>query len=461
MFARQALHLITRVAIVATRLCPGLMPPLFKRRFMEWLVLLNRNPFSSRQTLAYGLILAGLLIVGGAETVAAQWQRYPDAEIGKTAETTVEWQKDRDEDTGYEVWQMSSSDAGTWAAHFESQGFSAEDRFVIFSSHRTGDWQLYRADLSTGEVLQLTDLESVEASNFTVHPNGVDVYFSFDGRLGRVDLLTGQIHGLTYEVPVRFRIVISNDGRHTVLSSYDGEQTTLHLVSLPDGEILAQLRWPPGRMLDSGLRWNGRLSHPMINPGYPYLVSFVPSPDQQNDMSRPQALRARTWIWDARTGEVRPFLTVPPHFRATHETWSRSGDRFFFFQKTQPGWVPNHIASMDKSGDDWQIHHTDATLRLGHGAPSHDDQWFISDGQDPGRNPLRLIHLETGNWETLCWPDAAISPGHAAQSHVHPSFSASGDFVTYTSDRTGSPEVYVVPIPPEVKQKLKTGLDVD
>lgn len=173
MFARQAPPVIIRVAIVATRLCPSPVTPLFKRRLREWLVLLNRNLFSSRQTLAYGLILAGLLVGGGAETVAAQWQRYPDAEIGKTAETTVEWQKDRDEDTGYEVWQMSSSEAGTWAAHFESQGFSAEDRYVIFSSHRTGNCQLYRADLSTGEVLQLTDLESVEASNSGLSVSGL------------------------------------------------------------------------------------------------------------------------------------------------------------------------------------------------------------------------------------------------------------------------------------------------
>lgn len=402
---------------------------------------------------------ACILCTIAVEKADAQWKRYQDAEMFNKAEVTVEWKKFNDADTGYEVWQMSSSNGGTWAAHFESQGFSSDDRYVVFSSNRTGSWQLFRADLTNGEVLQLTDLDNVGSSNFTVHPDGREVFFSFDGIFGRVNLYTGEIFGRKFDVPVHFSIVISNDGRHTVLSSYNEDRTTLYLVSLPDAEIMAKLYWPSGMTQGSGLNWNGRLSHAMINPGYPYLVSFVPAPDQQNDMTRPKSLRARTWIWDARTGEVRPFLTMPLNFRATHETWSRSGDRFFFFMKSQPGWVPNQISSMNKSGEDWQVHHTDDTLRLGHGVSSHDGKWYIADGQDPGRNPLRLINLETGKWEDLCWPDASITgpdnmSGHVIQGHVHPSFSPSGNFVTYTSNVTGTSEIYVVPVPDDLKHKL-------
>jgi Tol biopolymer transport system component len=163
-------------------------------------------------------------------------------------------------------------------------------------------------------------------------------------------------------------------------------------------------------------------------------------------MSLPMDQRARTWIANMETGEMKQFLTCPYGFRATHESWSPNGERFFFFKKSVPGWMPVSIASISKEGDDWQEYYTNDTIRLGHGRASDDGKWFISDGQDPGYNPLVLLNLETGDTEFLCWADASIKEGHGAHAHVHPSFSSSGRFVTYTSDKTGTPQVYVVPL---------------
>jgi hypothetical protein len=75
-----------------------------------------------------------------------------------------------------------------------------------------------------------------------------------------------------------------------------------------------------------------------------------------------------------------------------------------------------------------------------------DGKWFISDGQDPGYNPLIIIDLIGGKAEFLCWPNASITGGHEACAHVHPSFSSSGNYVTFTSDKTGTPQVYVIPV---------------
>jgi len=391
------------------------------------------------------------------------WQNYREAEILQHSEPVVEWSKYHDEDTGYEVWQMTSNDSGAWATHFNTQSFTPDDQYLVFSSERTGNWQLFRVDLENGEIRQLTNVNSLNNASFTVHPNGEEVYFGFDGKLGRVNIHTGEIYHADFDVPVIFRRLISNDGRYTVVSSIDENSSTILLLSLPDVEIEAKLHWKGGTTLSLGVEWTGGISHTMLNPAYPWLVTFLPRSthreetpyfDHQRDMSLPMKLRARVWIWDARTGEARPFLSMPYHYSNTHEAWGWDGERFFFFQKHAPGWVPNHIASVNKEGMDWQNHHSDDTLRLGHGSPSYDGEWFISDGQDPDRNPLRLINLETGQWKDLCWPDASISPGHAEQAHVHPSFSSSGNYVTYTSDKTGSPEVYVIPISQDVKDKL-------
>jgi len=92
------------------------------------------------------------------------------------------------------------------------------------------------------------------------------------------------------------------------------------------------------------------------------------------------------------------------------------------------------------------MHYESNTIRLGHGVSSYDGRWFVSDSQEPGKNELVLLNLETGKARVLCWPNSSVTAGHDSQAHVHPSFSPKGNYVCYTSDRTGTPQVYVVPI---------------
>ncbi|MBN2460505.1 MAG: PD40 domain-containing protein, partial [Candidatus Cloacimonetes bacterium] len=107
---------------------------------------------------------------------------------------------------------------------------------------------------------------------------------------------------------------------------------------------------------------------------------------------------------------------------------------------------PVAICSMNKEGNDWQIHYESDTIYLGHGSASRDMKWFVSDSQEPGSNELVLVNLEKGEAEVLGYPDATITGGHPAHAHVHPSFSLKGNYICYTSDRNGVPQVYLVPI---------------
>lgn len=84
-------------------------------------------------------------------------------------------------------------------------------------------------------------------------------------------------------------------------------------------------------------------------------------------------------------------------------------------------------------------------MSIAHGISSTDGRWFLTDGDDRDRNPLILFNLETGEDLFLCWPNSSIY-GFGQYSHVHPSLSKSGRFACYTSDVSGKPQVYVVPI---------------
>ena len=120
--------------------------------------------------------------------------------------------------------------------------------------------------------------------------------------------------------------------------------------------------------------------------------------------------------------------------------------RMFFFDKNWREWKPAIIGSVNRDGGDWRAHFTSYTLNLGHGRSSSDGEFFIADCQKKHDSPLILIDLRTGANQILCWPDASNDGGHPASAHVHPSFSPKGNFITYTSDRSGTPQVYVLPV---------------
>ena len=69
----------------------------------------------------------------------------------------VEWKKRPDLATGHMVWQITSHDSASEAVYFENQPFTSDDKYVVFGSKRTGDWQIYRADMQTGEILRVSD----------------------------------------------------------------------------------------------------------------------------------------------------------------------------------------------------------------------------------------------------------------------------------------------------------------
>jgi Tol biopolymer transport system component len=350
--------------------------------------------------------------------------------------STIEWKKIHDPQTGYEVWQMTDGDSGSVGFYFERQAFTADDRYIVFTSNRTGTDQLFRADLVSGIITQLTDLPDVTTGN--MHPDGKHCLFQSKESLLWVNVASGQIETII-DGKHRFPSLpywsgsYTSDGKYTAVSCQLGEETKMYLVDITQDQIKPVLNW------------KGRYSHLQINPKYPNLISFVPGPDTQNNMTLPMEKRARTWKVNTETGNAKQFLTCPYGFRATHESWSADGERFYFFKKSVPGWVPVSICSINKEGKDWREYYTHHTIRLGHGISSPYGNWFISDGQDKNKNPLILININTGKGKFICWPNASIAKGQ--DTHVHPSFSSSGEFVYFTSDRSGKPQVYVMKIP--------------
>ena len=379
------------------------------------------------------LPLSAVVLIGASLTT------YASSESGRTDETVIEWKKFPDARTGHEVWQLTAQDAPSEAFYFYAQSFTADDRYVIFRSMRSGAWDAYRCDLSNGEITRLT--KDANIGRACMHPDGVHMAYIADWKLHLLNVHTLEqevAFDFTDKLPAepQFRPTFSDGGRYTlVYTREEGRSARLYRVNLKSGEIRLALE-----------KDSGGFGHEQINPIKPNLIAYAPSPDTQNDMDLPMAERPRARLIDLDEGSDEPYLIAPYGFRATHDAWAPLGDRYYFFEKTQPGWTPVSIASIDLAGGDYTRHFTDNKIKLGHGMASTDGNWFISDGQASHSNPLVLLNLEDGRAKTICWPDASVNT--PARVHVHPNFSASGNYVIYTSDviETDRAQVYVVPI---------------
>ncbi len=355
--------------------------------------------------------------------------------------------------SGTQVWQLTT-DAASEAVYFEAQAFTGDEQYVVFRRGSGDAWHPYRCELSTGIVECLSDSVPCDGESLTVHRDGRHALWIHDQSLWRVDVRRGGSPERCFNLAGRwpgklwpYAMTMTADGRFVALAVVDTDRNTPILggVSEKAGHPTALIRFD----LLTGeaalvLTWNEGFSHPMINPTDPDTITFVPHGSRCWNMDLPQAQRCRTMVADVATGKPRPLLT-PRRFRTiTHESWSPDGRRLFFFDKNGGEWLPVSVCSVNARGGDWQCHYTSYEHWLGHGVVSPDGRWFVSDCQKPNESPLLLIDLQSGKARILCWPNTSQVGGHAASAHCHPSFSPSGNHIVYTSDQTGTPQVYLL-----------------
>lgn len=428
-------------------------PPLFKNIFIE--------NITSNHAIDYGIFLKGSprmpldsifirdVHIGTAskamESAYTAYVKMEEVNInGEDISVDGElpsWIKHISPETGREFIQITSDTAPAVACYFEGQAFTGDEKYVVYASRKSGKWRLYRSELATGMATAISPEERlVKDDDYTIMPDGERVCYMDGWKLyathveDQEEEVLFDFTDLLPDLP-RFTGSFTRDGRYTLAYLRGDTLTAIYRIDLDRGEMLEVHRQP-----------GGKITHPLINPMDPDLISYVPGPDTQNDMSLPMDQRARSWKIDLKAGTNKQFLTVPYGFRATHETWSQDGERFFFFRKTRPGWSPVAICSQDKNGGDFRLYFESENIRLGHGTSSPDGRWFVSDSQEPGKNELVLLNLESGKAKVLCWPNSSVTAGHDMQAHVHPSFSSGGNYIAFTSDRTGIPQVYVVPV---------------
>ena len=98
------------------------------------------------------------------------------AQVGK--DWGVERQSYADPVTGVRIWEMTTTGASD-NLYFHFSNFTADNRYLIFVSDRAGTPQIFRAEVTTGRLTQLTEGKGVNAHGACPdHTNARRVYYT-------------------------------------------------------------------------------------------------------------------------------------------------------------------------------------------------------------------------------------------------------------------------------------------
>lgn len=383
--------------------------------------------------------------------------------VGRTF--AQEWRDYQDALTGRQVRQLTASTSEDYHLYFYNPSVTPDGQYLIFYSERTGVSNLFRLELGTGEIVQMTDAARVRAEYWpftqAVHgvgsclaaiaSHGEEVFYFAGTGLWAVEIESLKQRQIL-ELPADRRpsmLQAGFAGETLVFATWDeslflerskrayaGERfpdehfyqettSTIMRVDAATGQAEEILR------MDKF--W---INHVHVNPRNRDLILFC------HEYS---ALPDRMWLLDAASGKREPIPGQGFDEWYQHEFWSADGERVCFHGGSQRdntegfcGWC-----SPDGSGYTKAYHFTSGRA-YGHYNLHPDGRTMVTDGEArPGC--ISKVYLSDGKqvFEPVCRHDS-YTFGDDQRCHPHPSFTPDGRKVVFTSNRTGSSNVYLV-----------------
>ena len=357
----------------------------------------------------------------------------------------------RDAATGALIHQMTDHPSINHATYFLQSSFTPDNKTLIFISYRSGGAQLFEIPFPEGEPRQLTSGAPIHPFSPAIHADGRTIYFVRGGEIWAVDRVTlAERRIMAFEGAQLGECSLTSDGAWITAAIKQGKQSGL-VAGRADGSGWRLIPFPR------------TVIHPQFHPLEPEWIEFAGDP-------APRMHRVRR---DG-TGLECLYEHSNDEF-IVHETFlGRTGDIVFTV------W-PRALARMDWTTRQMR---TITEFNAWHITPNRAGTLVLCDTNHPDRG-LFLIDAGTGGrrqvclsessnqgtqWKTsryalaedfaraqsqaksaLSWMEVAIEPVYGPQwTHPHPSFSADERLVTFASDRTGHPQVYVAELPEPV-----------
>ncbi len=317
----------------------------------------------------------------------------------------------KDPVTGVEVRELTKPPSKNDNLYFHFSNFTADNKYVIFSSSLAGDTQLFRVDVESGQIVQLTDGPSVSSRAVVPdHTEARRVYYLREPLVFALDIQDFKLRKVG-EIPAprigqSLQPTLSHDAKEmTLTKKVDANNWEIGLMNVDTGDYRTVIR--------QGFRI-GHVQHSPTDPVIFYCW--------ETGGYAPQ----RSWLVNTDGTGNRPFYVrtapntwfTPLKEWVTHEAWvPKTGDMTMINDKQGVMLVKKDGTSrMVREGNYW------------HAASNPDGTYFVLDDFD-GR--LWLMEVATGNTRLL-----ATGLRATVKLHPHASFDRKGDYILLNTGRT-------------------------
>lgn len=375
-----------------------------------------------------------------------------------------EWSTFTDAETGRRITQLTNSVAEDYHLYFYNPTTTPDGKYLIFISERTGISNLFRLDLFTGAIVQLTDVPPARADYypFTYKPfYGVGACLPAVGARNAYYFVGNELFSVNWENFETHCLLNLPDDRRPSILHVNAAGTTLVFATWDEALFQDSAeRFYAGEPMSSDEYWQATTStihrldtvtgqceeilrtgkfwinHVLIHPTNRDLVLFCHEYSDAPD---------RMWLLNAATGEysVLPGQGADEWYQ--HEFWSQDGTRICFHGGIKAddtvgfcGWYELATGRYEKF-----FHHTPGRS-YAHYNLHPDGKTMITDGEArPGFISRVVLHNGAQQFEPLARHDA-YKYDDDQRCHPHPSFTPDGTRVIFTSNRTGTSNVYIM-----------------
>jgi oligogalacturonide lyase len=342
---------------------------------------------------------------------------------------------------GYEVTQWTTTGSNNHL-YFNIESFVDNNHFMFYSS-RSGKTNLFMMDMATGVMTQMTDEVSMTQTSWAL-PQFHSLWFLTKTELKVLDTKTFEVRTLfVFDTLRPESFAVTCDGKYCVFAANKHPGFAANHSTGPYALFRLDLATKAIRQIspDRGFK----MSHVQASPVDPTRVSYC-----WQHIYQPGApgmvggTPNRIW-WNNIDGtDGGPVGIQEFGLHRTHEFWFPDGSAMGYSARYQYG--PNKgrefigIITPD-GGKNFMM---PAPVSSSHNQIFRDNKHWVSDLYDGMQLVLFTIEgTSIVKKEVLYKHDSSME---GQPSHPHPHFSPDGKYILFSTDRSGTPEIYTVKV---------------